>query len=170
MRPVVNVSSMTCGRPYGPVRTPPLAHLFVHITTIPGARPLEVKRQIEEVVARAGAGDSDFRAEVSFYMIRPGYEIPQDDYVAAVMRRAHRDVTSKESEPIEPSRYNVSSDGPFFAIYDIPTITYGPGGLTPGGARLNRDEVTGESLNFENLSLCARAYALAAMEACGVAG
>ncbi len=169
MLPLINAGSITSGRPYGPVRTPPFAHLFVHLTTIPGTKPLDLKRQLEEVVQGAGAGDPDFKAEVSFYMIRPGYEVPEQEYVAQVVRRAHQEIIGEEPAPIEPARYSVSSDGPFFDACGIPCITYGPGGITRGGERVNRDE-RGEPLNFENLANCARVYSLTALEACGGEG
>jgi len=170
MLPLINLGSIVSGRPYGPNTTPTYAHLFVHLTTIPGTEPRALKRQLEEVVAAAGAGDPQFQAEVSFYQIRSAYEIPEDAYVGQVVGRAHHEVFGRPSDPIEPSRYSVSSDGSFFQRYGIPSITYGPGGITRSGARLNREEATGqEPLNFENLANCARVYALAALEACGVA-
>lgn len=171
MLPQLNMGAMTCGRPYAPNLTAGAAHLFVHLTTIPGTHVLELKRRLEEVVAAAGAGDAQFKAEVSFYLVRTGYELPDGVHVAEVVQRAHQDVLGGSTDPIEPTRYSVSSDGPFFWEYGIPAITYGPGGITRSGARLTRDEVVGqEPLNFTNLANCAKVYALAAIEACGAEG
>jgi acetylornithine deacetylase len=166
MLPLLNVGSITSGRPFGPQRTPPSAHLFVHLTTIPGTKPLELKHRLEDVVQSAGAGDPDFKAEIDFFQIRLGCEVPQDEYVAQAVERAHREIMGREPDPIEPTRYCVSSDGSFFQVYGIPNITYGPGGVTTGGERINRD-ARGEALNFDNLANCARVYALTALEACG---
>jgi acetylornithine deacetylase/succinyl-diaminopimelate desuccinylase-like protein len=169
MQPQINMGALTCGRPYAPNLTAGTADLFVHFTTIPGTNPVQFKRQLEEVVAAAGAGDPQFKAEVCLYLIRLGYELPGDPEIAQLVHRAHQAVFGKLSDPIEPTRYSVSSDGPFFLEYGIPAITYGPGGITRSGAYLTRDEVVGqEPLNFENLANCARVYALAALETCEV--
>ena len=169
MLPLINVGAIASGRPYTPNNTPASAHLFVHITTVPGTEPLKLKHHLEGVVAAAGTGDPDFKADVSFYQVRHAYEIPLDAPLAQLVARAHQQLFSEPPEPIEPTRYSVSSDGSFFQLYGIPSITYGPGGITRTGARLNRDEQTGlEPLNFENLANCARVYALAALEACEV--
>ena len=63
MLPLINVGSITSGRPFGPQRTPPSAHLFVHLTTIPGTKTLELK----EATARrgrpiGGCGGSGFQS------------------------------------------------------------------------------------------------------------
>jgi acetylornithine deacetylase len=170
MLPVLNIGSMTSGRPFCPVVTPPRAHLFVHLTTIPGTDPHELKQDLEAVVARAGAGDPQFKADVSFYQVRDGYEVPADEGVARITARAHEQVMGSPPLDIEPSRYSVSSDGSFFDQFHIPSITYGPGGITRSGKLLTRDEETGkEALSLDNLARCASVYALAALDACEVA-
>ena len=85
------------------------------------------------------------------------------------MERAHRAVYGESVTYAAPSRYAVSSDaGPMFE-YGIKSLTYGPGGVSVGGAFTVYDpnQQQSEVLNIQNLVKAARVYALAALDLCG---
>lgn len=167
MLPLIGIGSIEGGFPFKPSICPsPFCHLYVHITTVPGTRPMSVYRELEEVLKEQAARDPELDWELKFYLISDGYEIPKNSPVVQAVERSHTEVFKKPVIYPEPARYAVSSDcSPLFQ-YGIVGVTYGAGGITPSGAYNMYDGVKGEVLGLENLYKMTQSYASALIDLC----
>jgi acetylornithine deacetylase len=166
----IGIGAIQGGYPYKPSKCPaPFCNLYVDIRLVPGQSFLETKREIESVLQELKDADPDLRTEVDFFLTGNGYELRRDDEVVLAMERAHQAVYGEAITYAAPSRYAVSSDaGPMFE-YGIKSLTYGPGGVSAGGAFTVYDpnQQQSEVLNIQNLVKAAGVYALAALDLCG---
>ena len=167
MLPLIGVGAIEGGFPFKPSLCPaPFCHLYIHITTIPGTKPMTVYRELEEVLKEQAARDPELEWEIKFYMASDGYEVPDSSPVARAIQKSHREVFGQDVIYPEPARYAVSSDcSPIFQ-YGIPGVTYGAGGITPSGAYSMYDGAKGEVLGLDNLHKMTQSYAVALADLC----
>lgn len=167
MLPMVGIGAIEGGLPFKPSVCPaPSCHLYVHITTIPGTKPMALYRELDEILQEQAAKDPAFDYRLSFYLVSDGYEIPKSSPVVQAIERSHREIFGRPVIYPEPARYSVSSDcSPLFQ-YGIEGVTYGAGGITPSGAYSMYDGAKGEVLGLDNLYRMAQSYALALVDLC----
>ena len=167
MLPLIGVGAIEGGFPFKPSICPaPFCHLYLHITTIPGTKPMTVHRELEAVLQEQAAKDPELEWEIKFYMASDGYEVPKTSSVAQAVQKSHREVFNQEVIYPEPARYAVSSDcSPIFQ-YGIPGVTYGAGGITPSGVYSMYDGAKGEAVGLDNLYKMTQSYALALTDLC----
>ena len=167
MLPLVGIGAIEGGFPFKPSIVPsPFCHLYIHITTIPGTKPMTVYRQLEEVLVEQAAKDPEIDFELKFYLASDGYEVPKDSPVSLAVQRSHKEIFKGDVVFPEPARYSVSSDcSPIFQ-YGIAGVTYGAGGTTPSGTYSMYDGAKGEVLGLENLYKMTQSYALALIDLC----
>lgn len=164
----VGISAIEGGLPFKPSFCPaPSCTLYIHVTTLPGTTPVQVRDDLLEFLGRVERKDPDLRADVDFYMVSNGYETSPEHELVKTVHGIHREVFKKEPLYPEPARYSVSSDGGPISEYGTVSITYGAGGITPSGVYSMYDGAKGECLNVKNLAHVAKAYALAAYDLCG---
>jgi len=100
------------------------------------------------------------RVEVEIYASNPAAEKSEGvERVAEAVRRAHRALAGCECEEVVGT---FTSDAIHLSRYGIPVVNYGPGDW---GGRRGGEE--GEAVRLEELELCARVYARAALEFMG---
>jgi acetylornithine deacetylase len=166
----IGIGAIQGGYPYKPSKCPaPFCNLYVDIRLVPGQSFLETKREIESVLQELKNADPDLRTQVDLFLTGNGFELRRDDEVVLAMERAHQAVYGEAVTYAAPSRYAVSSDaGPMFE-YGIKSLTYGPGGVSAGGAFTVYDpnQQQSEVLNIQNLVKAAGVYAFAALDLCG---
>lgn len=167
MLPLVGVGAIEGGYPFKPSICPaPLCHLYIHITTIPGTKPMTVYQELEAVLKEQAAKDPELDWELKFYLVSDGYEVPKTSPVVRSVERSHKEVFNQEVIYPEPARYSVSSDcSPIFQ-YGIPGVTYGAGGITPTGVYSMYDGAKGEVLGLDNLFKMTQSYTLALIDLC----
>ncbi len=167
MLPLIGVGAIEGGFPFKPSICPaPFCHLYIHITTIPGTKPMTTYRELEAVMQEQAAKDPELEWEIKFYMASDGYEVADSSPVARAVQKSHKEVFKQDVIYPEPARYAVSSDcSPIFQ-YGIPGVTYGAGGITPSGVYSMYDGAKGEVLGLDNLYKMTQSYTLALIDLC----
>ena len=174
MLPTVQIGAIDGGNAFKP-GTRPTTDIFVIVKMLPGAVPLAIKRNIEQVCERVRRRESDILdIRVNLYLTTPGYEISKSEYVVKAMERAHKTVFNQPVPYAKPIRYGITSDGSRIAAYGVPAITYGPGfgthlvDPTETKAGPEWDSPTGirRGVGIENMVNCTKVYAMAALDIC----
>ena len=164
----VGISAIEGGLPFKPSFCPaPFCHLYIHVTTLPGTTPVQVRDDLLKFLDGLERKDPELHAEVDFYMVSNGYEVSPDHELVKSVHRIHKEIFKREPLYPEPARYSVSSDGGPISEYGTVSITYGAGGITPSGVYSMYDGAKGECLSVVNLANVSKAYALAAYDLCG---
>jgi acetylornithine deacetylase/succinyl-diaminopimelate desuccinylase-like protein len=172
MLPTVQIGAIDGGNAFKP-GTRPTTDIFVIVKMLPGAVPLAIKRDIEQVCERVRKREPDILdVRVDLYLTTPGYEISKREYVVKAMEQAHRTVFNEPVPYAKPIRYGITSDGSRIAAYGVPAITYGPGfgthlvDPTETKAGPEWDSPTGvrRGVGIENMVNCTKVYAMAALD------
>lgn len=156
MEPRVTIGAIDGGLAYKPNWRPAISNVYVDVRIPPSRTPLEVKRELEGVVAASGLA-----AEIHMYLGRRGFVAQGVDPIAAAVKAAHAKVFGQEPPP--PSWWDLSmwNDSNIYAETGIPVVKYGP--HWPGG------DPYPERMAITDLMKAARVYALTALQLCGVA-
>ena len=174
MLPTVQIGAIEGGNPFKP-GTRPTTEIFVIVKMLPGAVPLAIKRDIEQVCDKVRRRESDILdIRVDLYLTTPGYEISQAEPLVKVMERAHEAVFKQPVPYAKPIRYGITSDGSRINAYGVPVITYGPGFGThlvdptekKAGEEWDSPSGVRRGVGISNMVNCTRVYALAALDVC----
>lgn len=172
MLPTVQIGAIDGGNAFKP-GTRPTTDVFVIVKMLPGAVPLAIKRDIEQVCERVRSREPDILdIRVDLYLTTPGYEISKSEYVVKAMERAHKTVFNQPVPFAKPIRYGITSDGSRIAAYGVPAITYGPGfgthlvdpTETKAGPEWDSPSGVRRGVGIENMVNCTRVYAMAALD------
>jgi acetylornithine deacetylase/succinyl-diaminopimelate desuccinylase-like protein len=172
MLPTVQIGAIDGGNAFKP-GTRPTTDIFVVVKMLPGAVPLAIKRDIEQVCERVRKREPDILdVRVDLYLTTPGYEISKREYVIKAMEQAHRTVFNQPVPYAKPIRYGITSDGARIAAYGVPAITYGPGfgthlvdpTETKAGAEWDSPTGVRRGVGIENMVNCTKVYAMAALD------
>lgn len=156
IEPRVTVGAVDGGLPYKPNWRPAIANVYVDVRIPPDRSPLDVKRELERVVAATGLS-----SEVLMYLGHRGYVSKGVEPAVSAMTAAHRRVFGKEPNPANWHILSMWNDSNIFAEQGIPVVKYGPP-PPPGG-------IYPERMLISDLMQAARVYALTALQICGVA-
>ena len=174
MLPTVQIGAIDGGNAFKP-GTRPTTDIFVIVKTLPGAVPLAIKRDLEEVCEKVKKRESDILdIRVDLYLSTAGYEISRNEYLVKAMAQAHKTVFRQPVPFAKPIRYGITSDGSRIAAYGVPAITYGPGfgthlvDPTETRAPAEWDTPSGvrRGVGIENMVNCTKVYAAAALDIC----
>ena len=172
MLPTVQIGAIDGGNAFKP-GTRPTTDIFVIVKMLPGAVPLAIKRDIEQVCERVRKREPDILdIRVDLYLTTPGYEISKREYVVKAMEQAHRTVFNQPVPYAKPIRYGITSDGSRIAAYGVPAITYGPGfgthlvdpTETKAGPEWDAPSGVRRGVGIENMINCTKVYAMAAFD------
>ncbi|HET7393824.1 MAG TPA: M20/M25/M40 family metallo-hydrolase [Candidatus Binatia bacterium] len=172
MLPTVQIGAIDGGNAFKP-GTRPTTDIFVIVKMLPGAVPLAIKRDIEQVCDRVRKREPDILdVRVDLYLTTPGYEISRREYVVKAMEQAHRTVFNQPVPYAKPIRYGITSDGSRIAAYGVPAITYGPGfgthlvdpTETKAGSEWDSPSGVRRGVGIENMVNCTKVYAMAALD------
>ena len=158
----VNIAAIEGGWPWRCSRTPVFCTLYVDTRLIPGQHPLEIKREIDEVLRKLKAQDPELNYDAELFMTNFGSEIDPDHYLFGAVKEAHKSVFGEEPEVVTEGWF---SDGCHLSRYGIPSLNYGPSGGTKSG-KAGWDPLMGEHVSIENLYQCTKAYASLIMDVC----
>lgn len=156
MEPRVTLGAIDGGLPYKPNYRPAIANVYVDVRIPPNRTPLDVKRELEEVVRSTGLSN-----EVFMYLSRKGYVASGVEPIAAAIASAHKQVFGREPSPPTWRELSTWNDSNLYAEVGIPVVKYGHSWL--GG------NYVPEQMSITDLMQAARVYALTAVQLCALA-
>lgn len=150
--PKVNIGAIRGGLPTKIIRCPQQCAVYLDIRITPIQHPLDVKAELEDVVAAAGV-----KGTTELFLYRPGTEGRGVGPLVEAIGRAHRAEFSTALEKAAPPHSSMWRDINVFNELRIPAVTYGPAASAGGGTY---------SMRGEDLYHAARIYAATAMDLC----
>ena len=163
-RPNVNIASIRGGWPWRAARNPIECSLYLDVRTIHDQNPMDVRRELVEIIERLHAKDTELAADIELYVTNPGVALDPSSPIAVAVAAAHAALTG--SAPGHVYKHT-GHDATHLARSGISTIVYGPGLRTHEGGMWGWSKDIGEHLHVDELATCARVYATAAAEVCG---
>ena len=126
-----------------------------------------VKKEIETFVHHAAQLDlwlRDNPPEIDWKLHWPPFDIPEDHPICRTIGAAHESASkgSRLEGPATTAGFYAVDDGTFLTANGIPAVTYGPGSI-------HHAHMVDEFVNIDEMVVATKAYALAAMDWCGVA-
>ncbi len=154
--PKVNIGSIMGGAPFKPNFSPAVCNLYVEAFTKPGTRPIDVLREVEEVLQATGV-----EADSELYLSVLGYEAKGAEPLVEAMRGAYRAVRNRAPKPMQTELNSTYADLTILVEMGIPAIKCGP---APEDPKLR--PATGEVQRVEDLVDATKMYCAAALEVC----
>jgi acetylornithine deacetylase/succinyl-diaminopimelate desuccinylase-like protein len=151
--PKVNIGAIQGGAPFRPNYFPGVCSLYVDVRTPPGIRPVEVQRELKEVLAETG-----IKFEMDMYASLMGYEAQNVEPIVDAVKRAYKMACGKEPPPANAFRASIWTDTNIYNEMGIPTLKFGLGG--------QKHAIRSEQIDIEEIYVGAQVYALAAAEIC----
>lgn len=160
--PNVTVAAIRGGMPWRLARNPFECSLYLDIRTVPGQTAEEVKRSLRKALREFATAHGGPEPVLQVLVNDPPTEINEGALITQVVCDAHRRVTGKDS-PFIIRR--TGADSTHLNRYDVPCLTYGPGGRTHPDAKALMHAV-GEHAHVDNLLTAAKVYVDAALTMC----
>lgn len=160
--PNITVAAIRGGMPWRLARNPFECSLYLDIRTVPGQTAEEVKRSLRKALREFATAHGGPEPVLQVLVNDPPTEINEGALITQVVCDAHRRVTGKDS-PFIIRR--TGADSTHLNRYDVPCLTYGPGGRTHPDAKALMHAV-GEHAHVDNLLTAAKVYVDAALTMC----
>lgn len=151
--PKVNIGAIQGGAPFRPNYFPGVCSLYVDVRTPPELRPVQVQRELKEVLRKTG-----IRFELEMYASLMGYEAKGVEPIIEVVKRAFKSACGQEPPPANAFRASIWTDTNVYNEMGIPALKFGLGG--------KKYAIRSEQIDIEEIYLGAQVYALAAAEIC----
>jgi acetylornithine deacetylase/succinyl-diaminopimelate desuccinylase-like protein len=151
--PKVNIGAIQGGAPFRPNYFPGVCSLYVDVRTPPELRPIQVQRELKEVLTKTGV-----KFELDMYASLMGYEATGVEPIIEVVKQAYSGVCGKEPPPANTFRASIWTDTNIYNEMGIPALKFGLGG--------KKYAVRSEQIDIEEIYVGAQVYALAAAEIC----
>jgi acetylornithine deacetylase/succinyl-diaminopimelate desuccinylase-like protein len=161
-RPNVTVAAIRGGMPWRLARNPFECSLYLDIRTVPGQTVEGVKRSLRALLREFARTRERPEPVLDIFVNDPPTEIPEDHPITRITRDAHRRVTGRDAPYIIR---RTGADSTHLNRYDVPCMTYGPGGRTHPDAQ-GLMHAVGEHAHVDNLLTAARVYADIALTVC----
>jgi acetylornithine deacetylase/succinyl-diaminopimelate desuccinylase-like protein len=160
--PNVTVAAIRGGLPWRLARNAFECSLYLDIRTVPGQTAEGVKRSLRRLLRDFAARRERPEALLEIFVNDPPTVIPEDAMITKLISEAHRRVTGDEAAL---TMRRTGADSTHLNRYDVPCITYGPGGRTHPDAKALMHAV-GEHAHVDNLLTAARVYLDTALTVC----
>ncbi len=160
--PNVTVSAIRGGMPWRLARNPFECSLYLDIRTVPGQTVEQVKRSLRGVLRAFAADRGSPEPFLEIFVNDPPTVIGEREFITRATCAAHERVVGK------PSSYIIrrtGADSTHLNRYDVPCITYGPGGRTHPDAKALMHAI-GEHAHVDNLLTAAKVYLDIALSVC----
>jgi acetylornithine deacetylase/succinyl-diaminopimelate desuccinylase-like protein len=151
--PKVNIGAIQGGAPFRPNYFPGVCSLYVDVRTPPELRPVDVRRELKEVLARTG-----INYEMEMYASLMGYEAKGVEPIVEAVKQAFVKASGKEPPKPNPFRASIWTDTNIYNEMGIPAVKFGLGG--------KKYAIRSEQIDIEEIYVGAQVYALAAAEIC----
>lgn len=156
MIPKFNIGAIAGGAPFKPNFSPGICKLYVEAFIAPPQKPIEVKREIQRVIASTG-----IEAKVELYLSVRGYESRGAEELVKTAQGVWGRVTGRPPQPIRPNLTSTYADLTIYAELGIPVIKWGPSPDDPASL-----PGTSEVQKIEDMVTAAKLYALSTLEIC----
>lgn len=126
----VTLSAIEGGWPYRCSRVPVYCTLYVDTRLMPGQSPLQVQREMEQLIVQIQNEDPDIGKldlDMRLFMNQWGSECDPGEYIFEEMSRAHEEVMGS---PPDITAVPFASDACELVAHGIPSLNYGAGGRT----------------------------------------
>lgn len=162
IKPNVNIGSIEGGWPYKPTWSTAVCCLYVDVRTLPGDNPLDIMRELEDVLEELSADVPGLDVTVEMYMSNPGGELSnRDSYLVEAAARAVERVRGSrpDATPVEFGSY--WCDMNILNRYGIEALTLGG-----GDERVAEWDGKGEYHSMEYLRDTTKVYLAAMLDVC----
>ena len=158
LRGAASIGAIAGGFPWRLSRTPHTTNLFLDLRVPPTMTMLEADRSFRDLIRSLQEKLAEHQVEGEVFVTAPGSEIDETDPLVAAVAAGHEGV---HGSPPERDHVRWGSDASTLSRYGVASLNYGPiSSALPGPE--------GEQVPIESLINTAGAYALAAIEYCGV--
>ncbi len=130
--------------------------LSVERRTVPGETARDVESQVRQILDQLAASDAAFNAALKTTLLRPAFEVSQDEPIVQVVRRHAAAIPGQEPGIIGATAW---MDSAILSAAGIPTVIFGPGGE---GAH-----AVVEWVDLEQVQRCVEVLVASAEEFCG---
>jgi acetylornithine deacetylase len=161
-RPNVTIAAIRGGMPWRLARNPFECSLYLDIRTVPGQSCDDVKRSLRSTLRAFATSHGGSEPAVEFFVTDPASAVGEHEVITRELRAAHKRVMGKDS-PLRIQR--PAADSNHLNRYDVPCITYGPGGRTHPDAQ-GLMHTVGEHIHLDDLYSAAQVYLDAALSLC----
>jgi acetylornithine deacetylase/succinyl-diaminopimelate desuccinylase-like protein len=151
--PKVNIGAIEGGAPYRPNYFPGVCSIYVDVRMPPHVRPLVIKQEIEQTLARL---DLDY--DLDLYKSLLGHEGRNVEPLVECAQEAHQHLFGEKIKPEPPDRASIWTDTNIYNELGIPAIKIGPRG--------RRISARNEEIEIAVMVKAARLYALMALDIC----
>ena len=159
----LNLSAIEGGWPYRCSRTPVFCTLYIDTRVPPDISMMEVRSEIEDVLAKVTKDDSSIDPRLETIMTVPGTEIDIESSVSQVVMKSHENVFKEKPEIISEAYI---SDATYLNRFGIPTVNYGPAGRLRTTSDSRWDPNAGEHVSIQDLCDCTRVYVSLILNVC----
>jgi acetylornithine deacetylase/succinyl-diaminopimelate desuccinylase-like protein len=171
----VTLSAIEGGWPYRCSRVPVYCTLYVDTRLMPDQHPLEVQREIEQLIGRIRREDPDIGQldyDMNVFMNQWGSDCDPEQFIYQAVARAHESTLGK---PPEITAVPFASDACELVRHGIPALNYGPSGRTRqvareghhwGGGESDWNPEQGEHLSIDDLYNCTKVYSSLILDVC----
>jgi acetylornithine deacetylase len=160
--PNVTIAAIRGGMPWRLARNPFECSLYLDIRTVPGQTAEGVKRSLRGLLRGFAAARDKPEPLLEVFVNDPPTTIAESELITQTLSESHRSITGKASPFI---MRRTGADSTHLNRYDVPCITYGPGGRTHPDAKALMHAV-GEHASVEYLLTAARVYLDCALTLC----
>jgi acetylornithine deacetylase/succinyl-diaminopimelate desuccinylase-like protein len=151
--PKVNIGAIQGGAPFRPNYFPGVCSLYVDVRTPPEVRPMQVQRELKEVLRKTG-----IKFDMEPYASLMGYEAKGVEPIVEAVKQAFITATGKPPPAPNAFRASIWTDTNVYNEMGIPTLKFGLGG--------KKHAIRSEQIDIEEIYIGAQVYALAAAEIC----
>jgi len=130
--------------------------LSVERRTVPSETAQDVEFQVRQILDQLAASDAAFNAALKTTLLRPAFEVSQDEPIVQVVRRHAAAIPGQEPGIIGATAW---MDSAILSAAGIPTVIFGPGGE---GAH-----AVVEWVDLEQVQRCVEVLVASAEEFCG---
>jgi acetylornithine deacetylase/succinyl-diaminopimelate desuccinylase-like protein len=151
--PKVNIGSIQGGAPFRPNYYPGVCSLYLDVRTPPKLRPVEVQRQLREVLSKLGV-----EYDLEMYASLMGYEAKGVEPVVEAIQRSYQGLFGEAPPASNTFRASIWTDTNVYNEMGIPACKFGLGG--------KKWAIRSEQVEIEEIFRGAQVYALAAEKIC----
>ncbi len=157
----VNIGAIEGGRPYKPNVSLASCSVFLDVRVLPTRKLTDVKRELEDVLDRAG-----IEAKIEVYRSQKGYEGSNNEQLVDAIRASYKQLFNTEVPKTETPGASMWNDVNIFHELGIPVVKFGLAGvsrvvLSTKGTRVGR-----EGVPIDEYVKMAQLYALTAIRIC----